>query len=413
MDSWMTFSRGIDIPQINDVLQRLQENPEALAQRRQYSDSPPPYPSGETTQPPSPAPLPSENDRRIQRRNERNQSRPYLQYDYQWGAERERIIEQISRRRERRKETLPYDRNLDFNTNAKNNVKNRWIEQGIWNDKWTGYPGGSWKHEDPPEPEPQQPTKPRRSTMIAFGHIDESKLERPKVVSKKQRAAHERETAASRPYHQFRYQNSKEREWIEDDTWGNEFNGAVDVDAIAYKNIKNSWIKQKIWNPRWGDMPGMTWMHEEPDMDESGVLSTLRADQAEETQTGKAGTGEQPLDSFTRHRLLDPPLLRCGDDNNVCIETPNASNALQPTKALNNKGSRQAVTDPALPKRRFRPRATNSRDSDGDKLHKVKAGSVRKSGRLREKARKSKSFGKNVSFHSLRHCISFRLLFLS
>ena len=36
--------------------------------------------------------------------------------------------------------------------------------------------------------------------------------------------------------------------------------GTIDVEAKAYEDIKNIWIKEKIWNPKWGQLPGMTWM---------------------------------------------------------------------------------------------------------------------------------------------------------
>jgi hypothetical protein len=45
---------------------------------------------------------------------------------HQWDVGKNRIVEQIERRKERRKETLPFDRNLDLDTNAKINVKKRW-----------------------------------------------------------------------------------------------------------------------------------------------------------------------------------------------------------------------------------------------------------------------------------------------
>ena len=34
---------------------------------------------------------------------------------------------------------------------AHENVKKRWIEQGIWNNKWNKFASGRWKHEEPLE----------------------------------------------------------------------------------------------------------------------------------------------------------------------------------------------------------------------------------------------------------------------
>lgn len=215
-----------------------------------FNDPPPPYRSVETTRPPSPFRHLSKADRRLQRREERLNSVPTRQFMFQCSLEKERIIDQIHRRFVRRKETLPYTIGEDFDTTSEKNVKNRWIEQGIWNDKWPRWArGASWKHEESPEPEPSDPLDPR-----------------PKIVSEERRAAHERDTRASRPYYQFLYQISKEREWLEDEP----DSGRTDIDVQAYENVKNRWLTQKIWNPQWGnDVPGMTWIHEEPDDEDS------------------------------------------------------------------------------------------------------------------------------------------------
>ncbi|EER44759.1 conserved hypothetical protein [Histoplasma capsulatum H143] len=228
-------------PQIIEALQRLQDNPELLTRERSmFNDPPPPYRSVETTRPPSPFRHLSKADRRLQRREERLNSVPTRQFMFQCSLEKERIIDQIHRRFVRRKETLPYTIGEDFDTTSEKN-------------------GASWKHEESPEPEPQ--LEPDRSIPIS-DPLDP----RPKIVSEERRAAHERETRASRPYYQFLYQISKEREWLEDEP----DSGRTDIDVQASENVKNRWLTQKIWNPQWGkDMPGMTWIHEEPDDEDS------------------------------------------------------------------------------------------------------------------------------------------------
>ncbi|OAX83522.1 hypothetical protein ACJ72_02116 [Emergomyces africanus] len=304
MASGINFLRGNALPQIIDALQRLQNDPELLArEREQYLDSPPPYSSGETTQPPSPPRPPrplSERERRWQREEERRNSTPGRQFRYQWRREYDLLIEQIDRRTERRKYTLPFNRELDLMENAQNNVKNRWIEQGIWNDKWTFFTfGPHWKHEEPPEPPPAPAAKSQSRSpspvMPIFGRRSPERPERPKsqeppiVYTEEQLASHERETAASRPYHQFLFQMSKEREWIEDELYSH----VLDIDAKAYENVKNRWIKQKIWNPKWGDMPGMTWIHEEPDEDEADISNPPAA----VPEANAAENDEQPSPS--------------------------------------------------------------------------------------------------------------------
>lgn len=42
----------------------------------------------------------------------------------------------------------------------------------------------------------------------------------------------------------------------------------IDLDAMAYQGVKNNWIKDGIWNPKWDELPGRTWIHEEPEEEE-------------------------------------------------------------------------------------------------------------------------------------------------
>ncbi|KAL7949353.1 hypothetical protein V8C42DRAFT_310653 [Trichoderma barbatum] len=50
--------------------------------------------------------------------------------------------------------------------------------------------------------------------------------------------------------------------------------GRVDIDAMAYEGVKNNWIKDKIWNPKWELEPGETWLHEEPEEEEVEAPAT-------------------------------------------------------------------------------------------------------------------------------------------
>ncbi|KAH6983679.1 hypothetical protein BKA56DRAFT_350871 [Ilyonectria sp. MPI-CAGE-AT-0026] len=72
-----------------------------------------------------------------------------------------------------------------------------------------------------------------------------------------------RNPEASRPYHQFLYQITKERDWIKDETDYKAPGSVIDLDAMAYQGVKNNWIKDGIWNPKWDELPGRTWIHEE------------------------------------------------------------------------------------------------------------------------------------------------------
>ena len=72
----------------------------------------------------------------------------------------------------------------------------------------------------------------------------------------------EREREASRPFHQFIYQVSKERERIQSESGPIPLHSA-DINTKAYENVKTTWMKRSIWNTRWGVLPGMSWKHEQ------------------------------------------------------------------------------------------------------------------------------------------------------
>jgi hypothetical protein len=213
-------------------------------------------------------------------------------------------------------------------------------------------------------------------------------------ASKKQLAAHERETAASRPYHQFLYliflyQISREREWIEDDMWGRESAGPVDVEALAYEAIKTRWIKQKMWNHKWGNVPGMVWTYEESDEYDFGIEYAADVARKEGSRAGANGSGACLLDLPSRHEVSDFQAYQSDDDNCGRITSPVKSSA---TVQIN--GFRQA--SPHQPKWRSGPHANNSSGSEVHILHKVKPASIRKSGRPRRNAGLSDSFGKFI-----------------
>ncbi|KAF2240250.1 hypothetical protein BU26DRAFT_526143 [Trematosphaeria pertusa] len=363
------------LPQIIEALQRLADDPEQLGRERaqRYSESPPPYPSsGEVTQPDTPEERPRVDEEQRWNRfwDDRDQSMPCFQFERQVKREMERLQYQSEQGRFGRKQTLPLDETQDYLVNAENNVRARWVEQGIWKEWWgpawpkglgtsgprifawrhkggPSVPGGignlaRWGHEkrlEPPlalsQPEPEPEPEPAINTFVFKFPTIESEREDPRssgeksaAVSAEQRQAvqpepepepeseselesipepdpltkstfpglfdsvprirkkHKIPTAesiviswrhisdmlpagyqlnpsASRPYYQFLFQASKESEWIRDEYQYERHTGFVDIDAKAYESVKNMWIEDKIWNPKWDQLPGMTWMHEE------------------------------------------------------------------------------------------------------------------------------------------------------
>jgi hypothetical protein len=268
----------------------LAEDPLQLDQERQrFNRTPPPhtpYPSALTTLSMSPRALNREQLRRQERRIklglEAEASTPSEQFSAQIEEERRRIwvadpgANWIN----------IYGGDTTFREQAREIVKNRWVEQGIWNNKWNVFAFGRWKHEEPLELEPEPKLKvdievePSNPIFSFFGMGAQPRLNPSKIEDERQRqfeerrAVREREREASRPYYQFLYQVSKERERVEAER-GEEIDPIRNINTIAYDNVKRTWVKRKIWNLKWGTLPGMSWKHEEPIEDEEEPAGTL------------------------------------------------------------------------------------------------------------------------------------------
>jgi hypothetical protein len=39
---------------------------------------------------------------------------------------------------------------------------------------------------------------------------------------------------------------------------------AATINEKAYEDVKEVWVSDKIWDPKWGKYPGMRWIHEFP-----------------------------------------------------------------------------------------------------------------------------------------------------
>lgn len=308
----MSFSFGDAsqrvLPRVIEALQRLQQDPNQLAHERDDRfDEPPPYSeSGETTQPPTPGPaVVDETYQRYLRQKARNKSMALDQFKSQASRERDRLEHQLFEERYGRRQTLPWDDSCDLIANSENNVRSRWVEQGIWGDEWgpawprsslpsmtlarpdgpfSGsyhptnsevMPGARWGHEkgNSPQPSPSPERQPPPGPWIWDAESSRSKSSRQpeptEIPIEGIRLPIPRPTVrdpeASRPLPQFLYQISKEREWIKDEIDHNTPGRVLDLDALAYESVKENWTKDGIWNPKWGDLPGPSWIHEEPE----------------------------------------------------------------------------------------------------------------------------------------------------
>ncbi|KAI4862366.1 hypothetical protein F4820DRAFT_463678 [Hypoxylon rubiginosum] len=242
------------------ALEDLVKHPEKLEHDRARFDRSPSqnmeYPSGTTTKYGSPEPRSEELEKRYQEIvRERDASRPREQLNNQSRKEQEVVLEAIINR------TLDIPPGTKISTVARANVKARWVEQGIWNDKWNTMADGCWKHEidDLPEPETEGSTA---------GGKKISKRKKKKSVAQATRppTKEERERQASRPFHQFIYQVSLAREEILRDLKIKEDSIYVpeDINTRAYDTVKDTWTEWGIWDTKWSTLPGMSFKHERP-----------------------------------------------------------------------------------------------------------------------------------------------------
>ena len=272
--------RGDGLTQAHRDLIAL-DDPQILDRaRRRFSHSPPSYTSHQShnsTLSNSLNPISEDQQREEERqwklKREQDASRPYQQLQAQEEEERTRV------------ERADHDGSCrqpvqaNFDGIAYENVKQRWVAQGIWNDKWYQTAmGAAWKHEEPLQLEPEAevktiqpiifasltpPRDPRLHRTLKWPTSDEEERQQAEQQSRR-----EREREASRPFHQFLFQVSKEVERSLNLLKGRLFSdhavASPDINTKAYGHVKSIWIKRRIWNRQWGVLPGMSWKHELP-----------------------------------------------------------------------------------------------------------------------------------------------------
>ncbi|KAJ5158881.1 uncharacterized protein N7500_008532 [Penicillium coprophilum] len=184
---------------------------------------------------------------------EHDASRANEQFDAQVYELEALIIEEI----ENRTREIPNGTNM--NNLAHETVKNKWMKQGIWNEEWDhiAQPWWVWMHEDSPKATQAPYLNPPYN-------LKGEKLLTTRLGNKKVPRGDE----PSRPFHQFIYQISEERERIEKDCVASSGTVPVspseDVNTKAYETVKSTWLRRGIWNNQWGILPGMAWKHESP-----------------------------------------------------------------------------------------------------------------------------------------------------
>ena len=286
--------RGDRLMRAHRALYGLEMDPLALDRARSRFSQPPPsyksHQSGTTTRSASPEPSINEQQRR-KREDERFHRRGKLMDDRAASFPLEQFLVQVKEETRRIWHANPRNNGVseryipsegEEESEAIETIKKRWVEQGIWKDEWNEmaagrymYVGRRWKHEDQLELESESETdteaepSPLRSLFVI--QKPQSRPRRSKSDDEmrritERRVVREREREASRPYHQFIYQISKERERVKQEVSNGDKDeaDAVDINTEAYKNVKNIWTRRGIWNEGWGILPGMSWKHESP-----------------------------------------------------------------------------------------------------------------------------------------------------
>ncbi len=279
-------SPGGQQPRALERLQEFEDHPELLERQRaqQYGSDPPRYAeAGDTTAPATPtsARVPASKTRP-------NASFPWQQFRNQVARERSRIIHQeIHEHHRGRRQTLPFDPDLDLLANAENNIRGDWLRQGIWKLEWgpawskdsgrslsnswgTSFTDGDkplpfdrWGHErsDPATP-PLRDLASFTSPRTLFAARSRSRSPpRQKSRTTTGKATASLNASASQPIHQFRYQTIKEAQWLRDEP-RYERSSPDEIEVQAYLDVKDAWKEWGIWMPNWGPIPGLAWAHE-------------------------------------------------------------------------------------------------------------------------------------------------------
>ncbi|KAF2099752.1 hypothetical protein NA57DRAFT_75257 [Rhizodiscina lignyota] len=213
-----------------------------------------------------------------------NASMPASQFISQVDMEILRIHHQDTLWQDGRQHTLPLDQSLDWFLNAQNNVRNRWIQQGIWKSGW----GRAWSARTETDPETGQKWGYLDGGMSVHGHWahEADDVEHPMLDRYEKLQARSisegypwlTDVSASRPDRQFMFQASIEMDWIQNkrEFWSMPRN-TEDLVIAAFTAVKQSWVEREIWNPKWVNFPGRTWMHEDHE-ERPPTPATIRVD---------------------------------------------------------------------------------------------------------------------------------------
>ncbi|KAG8159963.1 hypothetical protein KVR01_010600 [Diaporthe batatas] len=273
--------RGEGLFQAHRALAALAEDPDQFDQdrERRFSEGPPSCRSrsGTTTRTASPAPANEELD-------DYNARVSKLYHDWhasstigQFEAQRREECQRI----ERAGEHVGVGNSPDGV--AADRVRERWVEQGIWNPRWyeenvrrfgdkvqnVPLMDPRWLHEVPFDEEEDDDDDLCPPEEFRFGaKRKRQKTDEEARQSAERRAERLRKRELSRPVHQFNYQVSRERDRLLEEISreaGHEDpvkKYPADINTQAYTLVKDKWVSEGLWIDDWGILPGMSWLHE-------------------------------------------------------------------------------------------------------------------------------------------------------
>lgn len=280
-----------------------------IANNTRFEEPPPPYTSSaDSTRLQSPVQLVTVDEVEAirLRADSRHKAMPKSMFELQTRREVSRILHQISASSSGRRQTLHFDKSLEIRANAENNVRQYWLQDGIWDDAW----GNSWSSNHLSQDKPILNETGGASGPRPYGHwrhegfgtSDSHSL----VGSQSDKAAE-----ASRPYRQFNSQVKREQSWIKDerdwkalvhgDDRGISDSEEADVGIAARQAISQFWREHHIWQPQWLSFPGKSWAHECPDasLENHPLYHQLYNDADEPLAEASTFAGSQPNESAT------------------------------------------------------------------------------------------------------------------
>lgn len=349
---------------ITQALRALDENPQRLerARRRFEEDLPSPLSSGESTC------LPSEHSE--DRLPSLDLSLPYHQFMHQASRERQRLVN-ISDTTGKHPKLI----DEDYDVTAHTNIRRRWKEQGIWPRRELGNtllgdtPFGRWKHEEPfdsafdmktqPDQQFNTRTYPNLSSSSTAAAPCSESLEDILSSARDREERHvtyTRESEASRPYRQFLCQVTLEEQSIKHGTRTGNLTDTSDVKKAAFEAVKQDWMQFGIWDSEWGELPGLSWKHEERTVQPESstnpqLMSAHDSPNPSQESSATAAKSQDSTAASARSRTLYIPAVRRYQQRNKVSKGTKGRGHRQPKPTSRTSKARRPL-DPGITPRK-------------------------------------------------------------